>query len=227
MRLILVHSPLTGPSAWGALPGEIAARGYGCDVVSLPPWSALSRPYLPAMAQHVASGVERGDVVVAHSAAGGLMGAISALAEDRLAEIVFADAILPHPGRCWFETASDALGQALKATVGVEATIPPWDQWFPPGAIAALAPEGPMRDAFLAEIGPTPLAWFEEPAPPLEVVDSVGWSYLRLSKAYEAEAAEARRLGRPTLRLDLTHLAMMTHPAEVASALFQLVRRAG
>jgi len=225
MRLILVHSPLTGPAAWGGVPAALVARGLGSLALGLPDWDDLRRPYYPALAAAVADSVEPGDVLVVHSGAGGLAASVATLAEDRLAGAVFVDAILAHPGRSWFETASSQLGEALRAAA-VDGMLPPWDQWFPPGAIAALTPEGPTRDAFLGELQAAPLAYFEEPAPALDMPDGVGWSYLRLSKAYEAEAARARAMGRPTLRLELSHLAMTTHPDEVASALVQLVRRA-
>ncbi|WP_309643450.1 hypothetical protein [Phenylobacterium sp.] len=225
MRLILLHSPLVGPACWGEVPAELGARGYDAQVLALPPWDQVARPFYPALAAAVAQGIEADDVLVVHSGAGGLAAPVAALAEGRLAAVVFVDAILPHPGRSWFETASAPLGEALRAAATND-RLPPWDQWFPPGAIAGLTPEGPLREAFLGELGPAPLAFFDEPAPALDVPPSLGWSYLRLSKAYEAEAGEARRLGRPTLRLELSHLAMMTHPEEVVSSLVQLVRRA-
>lgn len=226
MRLILVHSPLVGPSSWGAVPAELAKRGHESKVVALPAWCEVPRPYYPALASVVAESVEPGDVLVVHSGAGGLAASIAVLAETRLAGVVFVDAILPHPGRSWFDTASAPLGAALRAAAD-EGMLPPWDQWFPPGAIAALTPEGPVRDAFLGELSRAPLAYFDEPAPALDVPPAVGWSYLRLSRAYEAEAAQARSLGRPTLRLELSHLAMMTHADEVVTSLAQLVRRSG
>ena len=225
MRLVLLHSPLVGPACWGGVPAELGARGYEAQVLALPPWDQVARPYYPALAAAVAESVGPGDVLVVHSGGGGLVAPVAALAEGRLAAVVFVDAILPHPGRSWFDTASAPLGQALRAAASDD-MLPPWDHWFPPGAIAALAPEGPLREAFLGELGPAPLAYFDEPAPALDLPPGVGWSYLRLSKAYEAEAGEARRLGRPTLRLELSHLAMMTHPAQVVSSLVQLVRRA-
>ncbi|WP_332772322.1 hypothetical protein [Phenylobacterium sp.] len=225
MRLILVHSPLVGPASWGAVPSELAKRGYESKVVTLPAWGEISKPYYPALASAVAEAIEPGDVLVVHSGAGGLAASVAALAEARLAGVVFVDAILPHPGRSWFDTASTQLGAALRAAAD-GGMLPPWDQWFPPGAIAALTPEGPVRDAFLGELAAAPLAYFDEPAPALDVPSAVGWSYLRLSKAYEAEAAQARALGQPTLRLELSHLAMMTHADEVVSSLAQLVRRA-
>ncbi|MDP3853219.1 hypothetical protein [Phenylobacterium sp.] len=225
MRLILVHSPLVGPASWGEVPAELAARGYAAQVATLPGWLGVARPYYPALAAALAQAVEPGDLLVLHSGAGGLAASVAALAESRLAGMVFVDAILPHPGRSWFDTAAAPLGEALRAAAS-DGLLPSWDQWFPPGAIAALAPEGRIREAFLAELRPAPLGYFDEPAPALEMPLGVGWSYLRLSKAYEAEAAQARALGRPTLRLELSHLAMMSHPAEVASSLVRLVRRA-
>ena len=84
-----------------------------------------------------------------------------------------------------------------------------------------------LREAILTELAPTPLAWLEEAAPDIDLPSDVGWGFLRLSKAYEREAGEARRLGWPTLRRDLHHLAMTTHPEEVTAGMLALTRVLG
>ena len=129
-----------------------------------------------------------------------------------VSQVIFADAILPHPGRTWFETASPVLGDALRGKVK-DGEVPAWDQWFPPGALAATLPEGSARETFVSELTTTPLAYLEEAAPELDLPGDIGWAYLRLSKAYEDEAKVARGQGVPTLRLARHHLAMMTQCA--------------
>lgn len=229
MRFILLHSPLTGPAAWGPVAAEFAARGIEATRPVIPPMTALAEPYYESAARAVAAQVlnQGGPFILAvHSAAGGLAPSVVAAAKDQVKGVLYVDAIPPHPGRCWFETASDGLVESLKSKAQ-DGMIPAWDQWFPAGALESLVPEGPLRERFVGELAPTPMGWFEEAAPQTDLPKNVGWGFLRLSKAYEREAGEARRLGWPTLRRDLHHLSMATHPVEVASAMLALTRLLG
>jgi hypothetical protein len=229
MRFILLHSPLTGPAAWGPVAAEFAARGIEATRPVIPPMAALATPYYDSAARAVAAQVlgQGGPFILAvHSAAGGLAPSIVAASNGQVRGVLYVDAIPPHPGRCWFETAGDGLVASLKSKVE-DGMIPAWDQWFPAGALESLVPEGPLRERFVGELAPTPLSWFEEAAPQIDLPKDVGWGFLRLSKAYEREAGEARRLGWPTLRRDLHHLSMATHPEEVASAMLALTRLLG
>ncbi len=229
MRFILLHSPLTGPAAWTPVAAELARRGVEATVPAIPPLAVLAAPYYDSLARAVAvQALGQGGpfILAVHSAAGGLAPGVVAAMRGQVRGVLYVDAIPPHPGRCWFETAGNGLTASLKARVQ-DGMIPAWDQWFPPGALEALLPEGPLRERFVGELSPTPLAWFEEPAPRIDLPGDVGWGFLRLSKAYEREAGEARRLGWPTLRRDLHHLAMATHPRETAEAMLALARLLG
>lgn len=225
MRFALLHSPLVGASCWRPAIEAFADLGVWAAAPRLPPLAQVTPPYFPALAAEVAAQIAPMDpvVLVVHSGSGALATSVTAAAQGKVSQVIFVDAILPNPGRCWFETAGDALVRTLKEAAR-DGCAPPWDQWFPAGALAALLPEGGAREAFLAELTPTPMAYLEEAEPELDLPDDVGWAYLRLSKTYEDEAAVARAHGIATLRLDRHHLAMMTHPTEVATALINLVR---
>lgn len=229
MRFILLHSPLTGPAAWAPLAAALAARGIESTRPVIPPIATLAEPFYESAARAVAAQVlsQEGPFVLAvHSAAGGLAPAVVAAVGRQVRGVLYVDAVPPHPGRCWFETAGDGLVASLKSKAQ-EGLVPAWDQWFPPGALEGLLPEGEIRGRFIGELAATPLAWFEEKAPEVDLPTDVGWGFLRLSKAYEREAAEARRLGWPTLRSDLHHLAMAAHPQDVAIAMLALTRLLG
>jgi hypothetical protein len=225
VRLILLHGPLVGPAVWRAVAAEAAARGIEASTPDLPDLAAMSPPYYPQLAEAVAAQLALSGpaTLVAHSAAGGLAASVAAASRGAVDHVVFADAILPHPGRSWFSTAGDDFAALVRGKASAGAA-PPWDQWFPPGALAGLIADDAARAAFAAELKSTPLAFLDEAAPEAELPADVGWAYLRLSKVYEAEAREARHQGRLTLRLDLHHLATMTHPGEVLTALTNLIR---
>jgi hypothetical protein len=226
VRWVLLHSPLTGPAVWRAVAAEATKCGLDATVAILPELASLGAPYYPALGAAVAAQIAGpgGPVaLVAHSGAGGLAASVVQARRGAIAQVVFVDAILPHPGRSWFSTAAPAFADGVRAKASEDAAAP-WDQWFPPGALAGLVADHGLRRAFTRELKPTPLAFLEEDAPDLALPETVGWAYLRLSKAYENEAREARRLGHLTLRRDLTHLAMLTHPREVISSLRNLIR---
>lgn len=230
MRFVLIHSPLTGPQAWTRVAVELAARGFEATRPVLPLLQALAPPLYENLAavtapQYLGQGGPY--VLVVHSGAGGLAPALVAASGGQVAAVLYVDAVPPHPGRSWYETASDALAASLRERTDTAGMVPAWDQWFPPDALGSLIPDEVQREAFLSGLSPTPANWLEAKAPELDLPGDVGWGFLRLSKAYEREAGEARRLGWPTLRVDLHHLAMMTHPAEVVTGMLNLTRMLG
>ena len=162
-------------------------------------------------------------VVVVHSGAGALVPALEA-AWGHLQGVIFADAILPHPGRSWFDTAPPQLADSLRS--GAEfGMLPSWDRWWPPGALERLVPDPTLRQALLAELATLPLDYFAEPAPASGL--NVPAAFLRLSGAYDDEARGATRMGWPVVNLPLHHLAMLTHPDAVAGAIAGLANKLG
>jgi hypothetical protein len=139
-----------------------------------------------------------------------------------VAGVIFVDAILPHPGRGWLDTAPPGL-KAQLAAGAQQGLLPAWDGWWPPGALERLVPDPELRAALIAELEPLPLAYFEEPAPVVEFEGPC--AYLQLSSAYEEDARRAVRMGWPVVRLPATHLAVATQPQAVATALEGLVAR--
>jgi hypothetical protein len=224
VNLALLHSPLVGPATWNRLAPLLRARGHAVAVPDLTPLMAAEGPYYAALAEGAASAVLDDTIVVAHSGAGALVPAIAALAEGRLRGAVFVDALLPHPGESWFAGVPPELGARLRG-LAKAGKLPPWHAWWPKGAMEALLPDRAMGAAFLAEQGELPLAYFEEPAPALPL--DLAFAYLQLSEAYATDAAGAAELGAPVQRLNLHHLAPMTHPDAVADGIERLVLTLG
>ncbi|HEY0436713.1 MAG TPA: hypothetical protein VGC92_08740 [Phenylobacterium sp.] len=223
-RFVLLHSPLLGPLAWRAVAAELTARGHVAETPAWTPLSEAAEPFYVTLADRMAARLgspEEAPVLVAHSGAGALIPAVAARLPG-VAGVIYADAILPHPGRSWFDTAPPELARQLRdgAQMG---ELPPWSDWWPPGALERLVPDAAQREPLLAELEPLPLSWFEERAP----LDA--WTgptaYLQLSGAYDAESQVAARSGWPLLRHPLHHLAMLTHPQAVAAAIQSLAQR--
>lgn len=223
-RLILLHSPLLGPLSWQAVGAILRGRGHPVEIPAWPRLSTLGEDCYAALANSMAATIDGGEapIVVAHSGAGELLPSVAALAAIPLRGAIFCDAILPHPGVSWFDTAPPSLAAQLRN--GAEhGRLPPWDRWWPPGALERLLPDTVLRAALIAELEPIPVGYFEELAPELEL--STRSAFLQLSGAYNEESQLAVRLGWPVVRLPLHHLAMLTHVEAVANAIEGLAER--
>lgn len=224
IRFVLLHSPLLGPLTWRAVAAALQAGGAAAEAPAWTPLSEIEGGYYETLARDMAAKIAAGEgapLLVAHSGAGPLT---PALAEQlpQVAGVVFVDALLPHPGRSWFDTAPQGLRDTLQSGV-LGGLLPTWSDWWPPGALERLVPEEATRSALIAELEPIPAAYFEEPAPEIPLAAQA--AYLKLSEAYEDEARLANRQGWPLVRQPLHHLAPLTEPAVVARSLEGLAAR--
>lgn len=221
--LVLVHSPLVGPLTWRAVADRFAGTSRPVAVPDLTGALRGPGPHQPRIAQAVAgaAGPLRHPVVlVGHSGAGPLLPGIAAALPVPVRALVYVDAGLPAPGRSWFQTAPAELVDQL-GELAADGWLPPWHEWFPPAALAELLPDPRLRERFTAELSPLPLALFQEPAPDLDWPGPAG--YLLLSETYRADAEQAAGLGAPVLERVSHHLAMLTSPGTVATALDELL----
>jgi hypothetical protein len=228
-RIVLLHNPLIGPASLRALAAELAGRGAQVELPAWPKLGDVEGAYYPALARDMAAAIEAGGatpvVLVAHGSAGALVPALAAEPRVALAGVILMDAVLPHPGRSWMDTAPAETREALRAGAAM-GQLPPWDNWWPPGALEKLLPDPATREALLAELEPLPLAYFEEAAPQAGLAElTAPCACLQLSDGYADEMRAATRLGWPGIILRLTHLAPLSHPIPVAAALLSLAAR--
>lgn len=218
-RLILIPSPFTGPSGWRAVAGRLSgalAADYGG--VRGPDWYG-------GMAARVADqvgGRMAGApwIAVLHSGAGGFAPAL-ARQSPTLAGLIFADAILPHPGVSVIDNAPPELARRLRERTEA-GRLRPWTEWFDADPSERLIPDPAARAAFVADLPRTPFAFLEAPAPEASEWEALPKAYLQFSRAYDDTAARAEALGWPVRRERLNHLAMITHPDRVAARLLEL-----
>jgi hypothetical protein len=140
---------------------------------------------------------------------------------ERAAGFLLVDAVMPYPGKCWFDTAPPALAKRVRE-IAENGVLPPWDTWFGARAIDALIPDPAERAAFSADLPRIPLAYLEAVAPAEDAWRARPCGYLQLSEACGAEADAAEALGWPVRRERLSHLAMLTHPDRVAAILAEM-----
>jgi pimeloyl-ACP methyl ester carboxylesterase len=219
--LLLVHSPLVGPSSWLPTARRLEGLGYEVVVPSLAGLTAAGPPYLPRLADAAAGAVEPGRpvVVVGHSRGGPLLPAVADRIGDAVRGAVFVDSRLPHPGVSAMDAMAPAARERLRA-LARDGRLPGWHEWF--GSIAELVPDAGLRDRLVAEIEELPLAYFAEPAPAVDTPTRC--AYVQLSEAYREPADEAAGRGWPTYRAAADHLAVLTRPELVAGLVDAAVR---
>lgn len=226
--VVLVHSPLVGPTTWEAVAEHLAALGYGVRVPDLTGTVAAGQrpPYCPRQASVIAASAgSHPALLVGHSGAGPLLAAAGARAGGARGYI-FADAGLPTPGQAWMDTVPPELARQVRDMAGDTGWLPPWSRWWSDDELAGLLPDPDLRCRFADSCPPLPLALFEETHP----VVPPDWAavpagYLQLSEAYLEQAAAARDRGWPVLVRESQHLAPVTDPGMVGDALHELLRR--
>lgn len=230
-RLVLAHSPLTGPAVWGALPDVLRSGGHEVAVLDVrdddePPYAAR---YVARAATQLSSAVPAGPVtLVAHSGAGYLLpqlGAARRAARATVGGYVFVDAGIPHARgatrlsllRAEDPEAADSLHTLLDA--GQD--YPPWTD----DDLRHLVPHAASRAALVASLRPRGRDFFTEEFPFPGDWPDAPCGYLQLSPAYDRPARLAAARGWPVVRADPPggHFATLVDPAAVAEGLGQVL----
>jgi pimeloyl-ACP methyl ester carboxylesterase len=224
--LVLLHSPLVGPGTWRDVAAYLVRAGHEVVTPDLAGAMAGEPPYHQAIADAVATGVdqvgpERALVLVGHSGAGPLLPRIARTVRHPVSALIYVDSSLPYPGESWLATAPRSLVDHLEG-LRRDGRLPPWHEWFPPGAIDEILPDPGTRTAFVAELAPLPYAFLTERTSTGDWPGPAG--YLLLSEGYRPDAEDARRAGIPVIEQLDHHLAMLTAPAAVGSVLARLLR---
>ena len=226
MTLALVHSPLVGPATWQAVAEVLRDEGEFVVVPDLTRSVAAGPPVLPAVQQAAADAVDAsrpdGSVaLVGHSGAGPLLPGIADRTVAPVRALIYVDSLLPQAGVSWFDRAPHDLADHMHG-LARDGLLPPWNEWFEAGAVEELLPDPLVRRRFVAELPRLPLVCFDEAMPPASWDGPSG--YILLSEAYQRDAAQARRQDWPVLERRGHHLSMLTDPANIASAIHELIR---
>ncbi|MBW3663660.1 MAG: alpha/beta hydrolase [Actinobacteria bacterium] len=221
MSVVLVHSPLVGPSSWALAAEVLGARGFDVALPDLTVVASSPPPQWEAFVEVAVAGAASltgPTAVVGHSGAGAFLPEIADRVSD--AHMVFVDAVLP-PGAGVHETPPAMRRQLDEQTV--DGRLRPWLEWWPEQVVEELIPDPLDRAEIAADMASLPRSFYDEAVP---VPD--GWSrgrcsYLKLSDAYDAEFAEAGARSWPRSALDADHLAIRTQPVRVVDAVESLL----
>lgn len=207
--IVLLHSPLTTASAWGAL-----AEALGPYDVVVPEVTDDDRPpyagrYVARAALEITRAGARAPVVlVGHGGAGPLLppvGAAQRAAHRLVGGYVFVDAELPPPAGSSRLDQAGAFGPEFAEALKNGGRFP--DEDPPTGVLPR-----PRDEEFFAEALPMPQDWPDAPC-----------GYLRTSEAYERQAAQARLRGWTVAETAGGHFAAVTDPEATARALTELI----
>ena len=229
--MVLLHSPLVGVQSWGTLPEALRRGGVGAVAVAVDAddRAPFAERYVGGAVAGVlgAGGLAEPLVLVGHSGAGPLLGAVGngLRATGRPAGgYLFCDAGLPEAGATRLDllAAEDPeMAAAFRAELERGGRFPTWSD----ADLELVVPDPAARAALVGSLRPRGLGFFTEPLPAAAGWPDAPCGYLRLSAVYDrwAEAAAAR--GWPTGWLDAGHFHPLGDPEGVAAVLLGLVER--
>jgi hypothetical protein len=225
--VLLVHSPVCGPSTWRPAAAELRARGRPSVVAAL---SDRGPEDEPLWRRHAISAVralepislDRAVILAGHSGAGALLPAIASLLEHDLAGTLFVDAGIPEDGLSRLDLiAGEApeLARELGALLAGGGVFPDWSE----EELRDELPDSEDRVMVLEEVRPRGREYWEEAIPVPEWWPGRPCAYLRLSAAYDVSVAAARARGWPVRELDGGHFRAVSDPDVVAREMLALI----
>jgi hypothetical protein len=226
----LLHSPLVGVESWGTLPEALGRAGVRAVAVAVggddrPPFA--ERYVRGAVAGVLAAARPGPPVLVGHSGAGPLLGAVGAglhSAGRPAGGYLFCDAGLPEDGASRLDllAAEDReMAAAFREELERGRRFPEWTH----ADLEPLVPDPAARAALVGSLRPRGLGFFTEPLPPAAGWPDAPCGFLRLSATYDRWAAAAAARGWPTAGLDAGHFHPLVDPDGVATALLGLLAR--
>ena len=228
--MVLLHSPLVGVESWGALAAVLGRAGMeaAAPAVGGDEQAPFAERYVRGAVDGVlrAAGPAGRPVLVGHSGAGPLLGAVGSGLRERERPVggyLFCDAGLPRAGASRLDplAAEDpVMAAAFRVELERGGRFPEWDD----ADLAPLVPDPEARAALLGSLRPRGLAFFTEPLPAARWPDAP-CGYLRLSGAYDRWAEEAAAESWPVAALDAGHFHPLVDPDGVAAALLGVLAR--
>ncbi len=224
--LLLVHSPLLGPSSWLPLADVARERGYSVAIPDLTGVASAAPPNWLSLVEEAAAGaVELYEpiAVVGHSGAGPFLPSLGERLSHRQPELVFVDAMVP--AETGVHVAPQRLAELLDEQTE-DGLLAPWLAWWPPDVVEELVPDPSDRDALLADMPRLHRSFYDQEIPMPHGWSDFRCSYLRLSAAYNDDFEAAGSRGWPTAVFAGTHLSAVTDPRAVLDALERLLAQA-
>ncbi len=212
-RLVLLTSPLLGPSVWAPVAGLLRDQGLTVTVAAVTRPVRTATDVLAAFLDAVPD--ESGLVLVPHSNAGLYVDALAAV--RRVDRVVFVDAGLPSPSGPT-AVAPAGLRRLLEGLADADGLLPPWTAWWPEPDVERLLPDARTRALVEGEQRRLPLGYFADAVPAPATRRAVTGAYLAFGDTYAEERETAVQRGWPAETLAGEHLHQLVDPVAVAAA---------
>lgn len=227
--IALIHSPLVGPFTWALVADELRHRGFETVLPVLQTIKGET-PYWKQHARYVAAAIEtlspdRPVVLVAHSGAGMLLPAIRQATQHTVGGYVFVDAGIPEDGASRLDLFGNKEEADRFRRAAAGGFIPVWAE----EDLREIIPDEAIRERFVSELRPLPLAVYEEPVPVFKAWPDAPCAYLSFARteAYEQPVRRAKELGWAYTEMEGHHFHMLVDPNGVADSILSLVRQIG
>ena len=216
-EIVLIHSPLVGPSSFAPTAEALERRGFAtytpCIVGSDTAWRDAPATVLAALPELT------GPVLVGHSASGMLLPNLAAALGAW--GIIFVDAQVP-PAQGRTPPTDAAFLEFVRALPVTQGHLPKWSQWWGPHGLDRLFPDELSREAFEADLPRLRPEWWDD------AIETPAWDHLRAgyiqtSAVFAPQAAEASARGWPTASLAGTHLHPFLSPEDTAGAIAGII----
>lgn len=213
-HVVLLHGSWLGAWLWDETADRIERHGHTVVAPDFSGHGGMSVHRDEITSLFDSATVAPGAVLVAHSYAGLPATAAAVARPAAIAKIVYLDAYVPRGTQCAFDILPE-LKSAFEATVTADGYVPP----LPLDAFGITDPA--MANRIDTRLRPWPLATHTEAAP--GVPDSIQTAFLHCAQGrfFDQLAMKLDGDGWSVERLDLAHLAPLTHPAETAAALLR------
>lgn len=226
MRFALIHSPLVGPYTWALVAEALVRRGIRAVVPDLQAQVEAGKPYWAQHASAVARALapaadSEAVVLVGHSGAGMLLPACRERLGHPVVGYIFVDAGIPEDGKSRLDLFENREAVAAFRQAAGGGCLPAWTS----DDLKDVIPDVIVRERFVWELRPTPLAVYEEPLPVFQGWPDAPGGYLHFSAVYDSAAARARRMGWAYRKIDAGHFHMLVEPEAVAAALVELAQQ--
>jgi hypothetical protein len=227
LAVLLVPSPLCGPSTWRPAASELRSKGVAGVVATLSDRGPDDEPQWRRHAASAARALEpispdRRVVLAGHSGAGPLLPAIGSLVEHEVVGTLFVDAGIPKHGLSRLDLIAGeapALADELRELLDAGGVFPDWSD----EDLREELPDAEDRATVLDEMHPRGQSFWHEPIPVPEEWTGRACAYLRLSPAYDMPAAEAGARGWPVRELDGGHFQLVSEPDVVSAEMLKLI----
>ncbi len=230
---VLVPGTNLGGWSWHPVARLLRARGHAVVALTLPGLSYGNSPAglrLADAVDYVAGEVERRDlrdvVLVGHSWGGYPVTGAAHRVAGRVSKVIYYSAVVPARGKSMADENAE-IGQAIRASIArsPEGTVP-----FPLDAVrTVLMPDAPaeLQQLVFAMMLPQPVGYVVD-ALDVPAVTEVGLDAAYVlgadDRALARPGAEfAARLGVEPLLVPGSHMALLTHPENVADAFVSLL----